>query len=426
MRELIEEWKYFELPEIIDRKINPLLFLSWKVKKIIPFIGFRRVGKTYLLFQVAKKIGKEHTFYLNFEDIRIKDIKFSDFLKILREYYGKKKTVLLLDEIQEIERWDRWLRSLNDIPNIFVYVSGSSSKLGLENIPSRLRGRTFSITIFPLDFEEFLKFKGENPNIPDSIIRNHLNEYLEYGGMPEIVMENSKGKKLLTADEYFNTFVSRDLIEKHKIRNEPAIKFIIRYLLDATQFTHSKLYNTLKSCGYEVGKGTLLEYIDYLKESFLFNFLHIYASAKRKEQYPKKVYTIDNIFLRRFSTKFGTSRLMENLVAIELLRRKAYLNPNLEIFYFRTKEGYEVDFLIKEGLKVRQLIQVSYANSFDEVEEREIRALLHAKELFKQDKPELICITWDYEDEKKLKWFGKEGKVKFLPLWKWLLSYSPK
>jgi len=113
---------------------------------------------------------------------------------------------------------------------------------------------------------------------------------------------------------------------------------------------------------------------------------------------------------------------MENLVAIELLRRKAYLNPNLEIFYFRTKEGYEVDFLIKEGLKVRQLIQVSYANSFDEVEEREIRALLHAKELFKQDKPELICITWDYEDEKKLKWFGKEGKVKFLPLWKWLLS----
>ena len=95
----------------------------------------------------------------------------------------------------------------------------------------------------------------------------------------------------------------------------------------------------------------------------------------------------------------------------------------MKIYYLKTKEGYEVDFLIKEGLKVKQLIQVSYTNSFDEVEEREIRALLHARELFKQDKPELLIITWDYEDEKEMRWFRKRGKVKFVPLWKWLLEF---
>lgn len=424
MRELIEEWKYFELPEIIKRKINPLDYLNWKVKKIIPLIGFRRVGKTYLLLYIAKQLGRENTLYLNFEDARLKNIRFSDFLNAVREYYGKRRLILLLDEIQEIEDWDRWLRTLNDIPNFFVYTSGSSSKLGLENIPSRLRGRTLSINIFPLDFEEFMNFKGEKIDIPTSILLSYLKEYLEFGGLPEVVLENSMGKKLLTAEEYFNTFVSRDLIEKYKIRNEAAIKYIIRYLFDTAHFTSSKLYNSLKSSRYEIGKGTLLRYIDYLKESFLFHLLYNYGSLKKREQYPKKVYVVDNIFLRKFSFKSGIGRWMENLVAIDLLRRKRYYGKDYELFYFKTKEGYEVDFLVKEGLRITKLIQATYANSFDEIDHREIRALLHAKELFKKDKPELLIITWNYEDEKQVSWFGKKGRVKFIPLWKWLLQIS--
>ena len=114
---------------------------------------------------------------------------------------------------------------------------------------------------------------------------------------------------------------------------------------------------------------------------------------------------------------------MENLVAIELLRRKSYFNPKMEIYYFKTHEGYEIDFLIKEKLRITKLIQVTYANSFDEIDEREIRTLLKARELFGEHKPELLVITWDYEDEREISWFGKKGKIKFIPLWKWVLEF---
>jgi len=110
---------------------------------------------------------------------------------------------------------------------------------------------------------------------------------------------------------------------------------------------------------------------------------------------------------------------MENLVFLHL-RRKYRENRN--IFYLKTKENYEVDFVVKEGNRISKLIQVTYANSFDEISPREYRSLLHINELFKSDKPELIMITWDYEDEKKLSWFGKEGTIKFVPLWRWLLE----
>jgi len=122
----------------------------------------------------------------------------------------------------------------------------------------------------------------------------------------------------------------------------------------------------------------------------------------------------------KFSENLG--KLMENAVAIDFLRRKSYFNPNLEIFYFKTQEGYEVDFLIKGRTRIEQLVQVSYANSFDEIDKREIRALLKAGELFKEHNPKLIVITWDYEDERELSWFGKRGVIKFVPLWRWLLK----
>jgi predicted AAA+ superfamily ATPase len=186
------------------------------------------------------------------------------------------------------------------------------------------------------------------------------------------------------------------------------------------EFSIHKLYNTLKSQGIKVSKKTLYNFQKILEDIQVFFFLRKYSKSLRKlEMSIPKVHLVDP-GLYNYTVEEDISRTMENLVFLELLKNG--LAPNTNIFYFNTKEKYEVDFLIKEGLRVKQLIQVTYANNFDEIEPREYRALLHAKELFKAHKPELIVITWDYEDEKELTWFGKKGVIKFVPLWKWLLN----
>jgi len=421
--EIIKEWNYYDLPEVLDRKLDVTKFLSWKIKKVITISGFRRSGKTYMLFLTAKKIGKDKTVYINFEDKRLSDIKFKDLLDALREYYGNKNLVLLLDEVQEIEDWGKWLRSLNDLPNYLVVATGSSSKVGLEEIPTELRGRSITLTLFPLDFEEFLAFKGEKLDLPKGIILKYLKEYLEFGGLPEIVLEDNTLKKSLYLKEYFNTFVARDIIERYNILNKKALDFIFKYLLNSTFITYSKIYRTMKSLGYEIGKSTIIEYLNYIEKSYFAYFLPIYGGIKKREQGQKKVYIIDNFFIREFGTNVGVGRLIENLVFLELIRRKSYLLENYEVFYFKTKTNKEIDFLIKEGNRIKQLIQVTYANSFDEIDPREYRSLLDGYELFKEHNPELIIITWDYEDEKELSWFGKNGLIRFIPLWKWLIRY---
>jgi predicted AAA+ superfamily ATPase len=178
----------------------------------------------------------------------------------------------------------------------------------------------------------------------------------------------------------------------------------------------------MNSLGIKASKNTLYNYLEYANDSYFLFYLKKFSySLKDIERSIPKIYVIDNgiinVFSHRFSENIG--RLMENLVFLNL-RRKYRENKN--IFYLKTRENYEVDFVVKEENRISKLIQVTYANSFDEINPREYRSLLHTNELFKSDKPELIMITWDYEDEKKLSWFGKEGTIKFVPLWKWLLK----
>ena len=169
-------------------------------------------------------------------------------------------------------------------------------------------------------------------------------------------------------------------------------------------------------------KNLVYDYVEKLSESFAVFFVEKFEKSvyKRKTSL-KKVYICDtglsNII--RFDKDIG--KRMENVAFLELLRG-LNKNPLREIFYFKDSQQHEVDFLLKEGFKIKQLIQVTCASSFDEIDKREIRSLLKAGELFKEHKPELLVITLDYEDEKEIKWFGKEGKVKFVPLWKWLLN----
>jgi predicted AAA+ superfamily ATPase len=420
LKTLVKEWEEKKLPNIIPREKDPTKLISWNIFKAIPIVGFRRTGKTFLLLNVAKELGKENTIYIDFEDERIpqKAETLTSFSEIIKEMYGRKKLILLLDEIQNIPNWSRWVRRMLDSFNYQIILSGSSSKLSSKEIPTELRGRCISLEIYPLSFSEFLRFKNEDiEKLTDSLKLNLLREYMNFGGLPEVVL-SEEAKKYLLIEEYFKTFLVRDIFERYKIRNKELMRELIRLLLNSSYVTITKVFDTLKSMGHKIGKGTLANYFYYLRTSLFVDFLEIISpKIKNSLKAPRKVMFIDNFFIKRFSSKFSENigRLMENCVFIELKRMMSE-NHLLEIFYWKDYQQHEVDFVIKEGLKIKQLIQVTYATSKDEIEKREIRALLKASQLL--NCKNLLIITWDYEDEMKT----NNRKIVFKPLWKWLLE----
>lgn len=419
LREIIKEWRERELPQIISRSISLQEYAPKEVKKVVSVVGFRRVGKTYLLFDFIQAKGKSNCIYINFEDERIpEDSKVLTYLsQVIEEFASDKKLILLLDEIQNIPLWSKWIRRMLDTYKYTIFISGSSSKLSSKEISTELRGRSLTVELYPLSFKEFLTFKNQSnlELISENRILSFLREYLEFGGFPEITLVE-KGKKYLLIEEYFQTFLMRDIFERYKIRQRQVLKEIIRLLLNSTYFTISKITNTLKSAGFKIGKATVANYINYLKESLFIYPVEIFSyKVKDQIQYPKKIYFVDTFFINRFSTKFSHNlgRLMENCVAIELFRRK-FKNPFIEIYYWKDYREREVDFIVKNE-KDLELIQVTYASG-GEVEEREITSLIRASKELNSDN--LLIITWDYEAEDKFK--GK--KIKFIPLWKWLLA----
>lgn len=418
LREIIKEWWERELPQIFPRSINLQNYTPQKIKKAISVSGFRRTGKTYLLFDFIQREGKNNCIYINFEDERIpEDTRVLTYLtEVIREFTCDRKLILLLDEIQNIPLWSKWVRRMLDTSKYSIFVSGSSSKLSSKEISTELRGRTIGVELYPLGFKEFLSFKSQDIELlSSSKLLSFLREYLEFGGFPEIVL-TEKGKKYLLIEEYFQTFLMRDVLERYNIRQKQAMKEIIRLLFNSTYFTISKMANILKSAGFKIGKATVANYIYYLREGLFIYPVEIFSfKVKSRIQCPKKIYFVDTFFINRFSTKFSHNlgRLMENCVAIELFRRK-FKDPFIEIYYWKDYRDREVDFVIKRKEEL-QLIQVTYTSAKEDVEEREIVSLIRAGKELNCDN--LLVITWDYESEEKY----ANKTIKFIPLWKWLL-----
>ena len=412
----------------ISKKITNFVF---GVNKIISIYGVRRSGKSYILRQVAKKLsedyGKENILYVNFEDAGFPTKLTKEFLLKIYEVYRKyirpkKKPVLILDEIQEVDGWEKFVRTLNEKDEAFVIISGSSAKIMSEELATILSGRSIDMEIFPLSFSEFLKFKQFENFYDFKTLKELLFEYVRCGGFPEVVLEENQEKKREIVIGYFQTIILKDVMKRFKPRNEEFLEALARFIVSNVSgyLSYRNVSKTLK-----IPLKTVERYSKYLNIARLYISLKRFSlSIKEQEKSPRKIYLIDNSFHTALGFKVSENigKLMENLVAIELFRRKSYYHRSWELYYLKTGNDYEVDFLIKEGLKVKQLIQVTYANSFDEIKHREIRALLKAKEIFKEDNPELLIITWNYEDKKELSWFGRSGRIRFIPLWKWLLN----
>ncbi len=428
IKTILYSWKEKKIPEVIPRDVNLEEYLNIKPRKIIAITGFRRVGKTYLLYSLINKLlrnySREEVIYINFDDERIpENTEFlTHLLPTIKETFSEPK-YLLLDEIQNMPKWSKWLRRIYDNEDANIFITGSSSKVSSRELPTELRGRSLEIKAFPLSFNEFLRFKDIKIDYKDAeysentraVIMKAFNEYLLYGGMPEVVLAD-ESKKFEILQDYFRTVLSRDIIERFNVGNEEGIKALLKLLLNSTNYSISKLYNTLKSMGYHIGKTTVLNYLSYIESSYFIHSVPIFSyKIKDQMQYPRKVYIIDNGFISSISTRFSKDmgRLYENMVAVELLRRGA--RNNFEVFYWKDQRGKEVDFVIIKDLKVEQLIQVSYDVSDYDTKKREVAALIKASEMLNCDK--LMIINSSYDGVEEIK--GK--KIVFIPLWKWLL-----
>lgn len=414
LRILIQEWQIRPLPIIKPREIElGDWFTDGTVNKTISVVGFRRTGKTFLLLDFVKRHGQKNCLYINLEDERLpkETIVLTQLVDVIKEFYGTKKLFLLLDEIQEIPDWSRWVRRVNETNLYNLIISGSSSKLSLAEIPTELRGRTITKTVFPLSFSELKKWKNSTN---DLLL---LREYLLFGGFPEIVLAD-EGKKSILLDEYFQTFLLRDVFERFGLRQEQAMRDLIRLVLSSTYYTFGKLTQSLKIAGYAIGKGTVAKYLSLLSSSYFLNQIEIHSAKVRSRiQHPKKPYFIDSFFVSRLAGNFSHNlgRLMEEAVASHYFHKKA-INSNLDFYYWKDGKGREVDFVLMENLKVTKLIQVSYVSSLIDVAERELVALEKASEDLKCENLDLI--TWDLTGEI----MRKNKKIVCRPLKNFLLK----
>jgi predicted AAA+ superfamily ATPase len=296
IKTILYEWQKKKLPEIIERDIDFLRYTKMKPIKIIVITGFRRVGKTYAVFNLIKNLLKEKTreeiIYINFEDERIpmRTEFLTSLIPVIRQLFDREIQFLFLDEIQNIPDWSKWLRRVYDSEGIRIFVSGSSSKMSGQEIPTELRGRFLQIKIFPLSFKEFLRFKNLEFDLKSinyladekAKLLRVLNEYLRFGALPEIVLAD-EDDKIEIAHSYFQTVVRRDIMERYRIKNEETLKALLRLLLNSTSYSISKIHNVLKSLNFGIGKATLQRYMFYIENSYLIFSLPIF-SHKIKDQ----------------------------------------------------------------------------------------------------------------------------------------------
>jgi hypothetical protein len=428
IRTILTDWQDRELPEVKERDVKLDNYLD--TGHVIVVKGFRRVGKTYLLYHLIKKLLKTHTkkevIYFNFEDERIplKKEFLTALLPTIKETNGQLPTYLFLDEVQAVPEWSRWLRRILDTENMQIFVTGSSSKMSQREIPTELRGRFLEIEMFPLSFGEFLRFKDESPVPADfsqkqkAICLDYFNEYMEYGGMPAVVLAEKSLKREILLN-YYNTLIRRDIIEKYRIRNEEALKGLLKLLLNATHFTGTRLFNNLKSLGHNVGKATILKYISYIGDSFFMDeLLEFSPKVKSQLQRERKVYFVDNAFIGLLNPRIHLKegRLLENSVYYHLRRKYKHA----EIYYMRAEKAEEVDFILIDDVEGKRMFQVSYSLDLMSTREREIRALVKVGKKLGVSRGDII--TFDMEGEEEAAWFGHHIRLRLRPAWKFFIE----
>lgn len=403
----------------IKREVTDSIIKTLETAHIKDVIGVRRSGKTTVLYQVADHlinsgVPPKNIMFLNFDDPTINATSLDT---ILTDIYKINPDIshLFLDEIQQKDGWEQWVRVLYDTKRFTqIFLSGSSASLLSYDIGRVLSGRHITFEVMPLSFTEYLQLRGWDNLEPDNLIYNkekllhYQNTYLEEGGFPESAgVDKFNHKKILTM--LYNDIIARDITSRFGASYDVTGR-ICQLMLTNTTGEYS--FNSIAKASH-VAVETAEKYIGYLKESLLIMDLPLF-SYKLKSQFKqnKKTYAIDTGLRNEVSFRFTSDigKLAENAVFLELKRRSD------EIYYWKSKNGFEVDFVVKNGQGVQTLIQVSWDVKNKKTRLREERSLCHAcKEFGLSDG---MILTEDVENI-----IETDGlMIRYYPLWKWLLG----
>jgi predicted AAA+ superfamily ATPase len=394
-------------------------------------IGVRRSGKSTYLFQVIQRlidggVSRQNILYLNFFDDRLHDLRQENLDLIAEAYYSifpKKKNsetvYCFFDEIQSVPGWEPFVDRLMRTEKCEIYITGSSAKMLSKEIATQMRGRALSWEMFPFSFREFLDYQGIEKEESLStkkrlIVQKAFEEYWETGGFPE-VLGLSRRLRIKIHQEYFHTILFRDLVERHDISHPKAVTDLAHRLVDntASLYSGNSLTGYLKSLGHKVPKSSVSDYLEWFEDAyFLFTVQIFDASAARRDSNPKRIYCIDHALVASVSSGIlvNSGHLLENLVFTALRR----LYP--EIYYYKTKTGREVDFIVPTSGKTRLLIQACESLAESQTRKREIAALSGA--MAELGIKTGTIVTRNSDEQIKT----DTGIINVIPAWRFLLD----
>lgn len=402
---------------------NPLIVRHYPLEENVNycFVGIRRTGKSYMLYQqirtlLDKGIPLSQIVYVNFEDERLLEMTSNDLNTILEiglELSGiQNKPYLFLDEIQNIDGWEKFVRRIADM-KYKVSITGSNSKMLSSEIASTLGGRFMIMMIYPYSFAEYLIANGKEKAYPNTLstrdkadVLAQYHEYVTFGAFPELV--EIKNKRTFLSSIYQTVYLG-DIITRNKITNDFAVRLLLKKIAEAITrpLSFTRLTNIVKSAGTSLGKQTVINYVEYMTDSYLIFPLANYAAKLVEKETSPKYYFMDTGLVGLMLLDCRSAQL-ENLVAIELLRRYGQEN----VFYF--ENNVEIDFYVPtEKLAIQVSLQV--LEDLD-TRERETGAFIKLHSFI----PDSKCLIITNSEEAMLDCAGISVSV--IPAWKWLLD----
>lgn len=401
--------------------------------KAVAVVGMRRAGKTSFLHQeradrIAAGRMPDRLVYFNFEDERLAGLEAGDLGVIPATHVrlfpksAEEPLTLFLDEIQVVPGWEKFARRLLDEGGYELFLSGSSAKLLSREIATSMRGRGWEVVIQPFSFREWLRHHGHE--IPEdtgkltarkaALLDRYFAGYLAGGGFPEAQGLSAPARRQLLQG-YVDVVMLRDVIERHRVGNVTALRWMVRRLLGnpAAMFSVTKFEADLKSQGIAAGRESLYEMLGHLEDAFLLEAIPVATdSEKRRQVNPRKIYPADPALGPVFdrSQKSNLGHALEVAVHNELRRRGA------ETAYVKTKDGHEVDFLSLAPNGSHSLIQVCADIDDPATLAREVRALRAAADEHPCDR-QLILTA-----ESRLPFPESPAPIEILPAWQWMLE----
>jgi len=406
------------LPLGVERESLSEVLNAIALPHVVVITGMRRSGKSTLMLQASKRAFAEQVYYLDFEDERLLDFTVDDFnllYEVFVEVFGVRK-VFFFDEIQVVNNWESYVRRMYKTGNKFI-ISGSNADLLSSELSTKLTGRHVTIELLPFSFREYLKVSNNESVVTQpllaverGLLKQAFNQFSLLGGIPEYVRYQDA---LITKNIYEN-ILYKDVIVRYKIKEVKALRGLSLWLLSnpGALISCGKLKNIL-----QLGSvNTVKDYIHYLENAYLIFTLEQYAfSVATQTLAPKKVYGVDTGLMETLGFQFAknSGKYLENIVYLELRRR---YRDNHCLYYYKTKNNYEVDFCLRQGKKITQLIQVTECLDNEGTREREIRALITAMEELHLTGG--LIITLDQTETLKI-----EGKtIQCVAIANWLLQ----